>query len=82
MEKEITESTLRMLIKQGLVETHPHTLQKVKTLYGSTITAMYIDHLIDPVTKTESSIVTHKGRTFITRFISGCFFPYVFERLD
>lgn len=69
--------TLNRLEKEGHIELHPQTGNKVKTLWGKSITCVYIKGTGDNDNK-PSSFVDSKGIRYRVEYRSGSFYPYVF----
>jgi hypothetical protein len=65
-------NTLKDMERKGFIGLHPDTGMKVKALYSNKkFTCYYVeDGLLD---------FTYKNKRYLTKYVSGCFCPYVFE---
>ena len=62
--------TLKAMAKKGLVELHEHTGQKVNWYYGE-VTAWYIQD--------GKRSFEFDGKKYESKYVDGCFYPFVFE---
>lgn len=74
MEILVTDlSLLRAMEKEDLLEIHPHTGKQV-TWNGVKLKAYYLQECLPEF--------NYKGRKFKSKYISGSFYPYLFEIIN
>ena len=65
-------NVLKAMERQGLIKLHEQTGTRIESLYGNKVfTCYYIDEGLFNF--------EYKGETYTTKYIDGCFMPYVFK---
>ena len=69
-------NTLKAMAKAGHIILHPQTGTQV-SWYTGTRKCDYIDG----PGENQPSYFNYKNKSFIIKYVSGCFYPYVFEEV-
>lgn len=66
---------LKSMALHGKIEMHPHTGKIVKTIFGSSVRAFYVQGIKDNKNSFE-----FRGKKYHERYFDGCFYPYIEEQ--
>lgn len=73
--KVTSMATLKAMAKQNLITLHNQTGTKISGLYGGKkFTCTYVDD--------GKYMFGYKNKVYTTRYVDGCFCPYVFQVVD